>query len=450
MGDQEILKITIVGGGIAGLATAIALRGKGRQITVLEQSRMNKEVGALISLQPNASKIATKFGLDAFLECKKPMTDQAFRIFDGEGKHQATIPLITKQYGAQRMLYHRVDLHDALKSAATSDDLSGPPARILTSSKVVSCDCERASVTLESGEELHGDVLIGADGIRSQLRKFVVGGGHDPKQTGTSCYRVLLPTSQLKDIEVVSSILKVNEAVTTMVLGKDRRVIMGPARGGEIFGLVILVPDEVTSADVASNSWTTSASREKLLENVSTLPSWIQEICRRAPDDIALWQLRDIDPLSTWVKGRTVLIGDAAHAMLPTQGQGASQTFEDAEALQAVLQDLQAGASADEIRTKLEEVFDIRYERASLIQKYSRQQGLKGGPGGIDTVKLNPAQFMDYNSLYEGARAWQAAQREKQLETALQKLRIKEDGQETQHGIQSPITPSVPTVAPVS
>ena len=429
---------------------AVALRGEGRQITVLEQSRMNKEIGALISLQPNASKIATRFGLDAFLESKKPMVDQAFRIFNAEGEHQTTIPLITKQYGAQRMLYHRVDLHDALKSAAVSEQLPGPPAKILTSSKVVSCDCERASVTLDSGKELHGNILIGADGIHSQLRKFVVGEGHDPKQTGTSCYRVLLPTSQLKDIEVVSSTLTVNEAVTTMVLGKDRRVIMGPARGGEVFGLVILVPDEITAADVAAQSWTSSASRETLMDNISTLPSLIQEICRRAPDDVALWQLRDIDPLSTWVKGRTILIGDAAHAMLPTQGQGASQTFEDAEALQAVLQDLQAGASADEIRRKLEEVFDIRYERASLIQKYSRQQGLKGAQGETGGVKLNPAQFMDYNSLYEGARAWQASQREKQLETELQKLAIKEDEHGTQSGSQSHIVSSVPAIAAAS
>ncbi|KAH6692560.1 hypothetical protein F5X68DRAFT_220692 [Plectosphaerella plurivora] len=408
--DQRII---IVGGGIAGLATAIALRASNRHITVLEKSRMLRETGALISLQPNASKIVSSWGLDPFLAPYGPMEDKAFRMFDQNGFLVREIALDTKRFGAGRMLYHRQDLHTALRDAATSTDLPGRPAVIRASSAVAACDPEAGTVTLDGGKVLEADVIVGADGIHSVVRNAVVGSDeHAPIPTGISAYRILIPTETLADLALPSDVVDLKDPVTTMIVGHDRRVIMGPGRDGKVFGVVALVPDQHMQEDAAAktdtkdgSSWVAEGSVEALVDAYAGFPSWLHALFRRAPD-VALWQLRDVDPLPRWVRGRAVLVGDAAHAMLPTQGQGASQSFEDAEALQAFLADVPAGAAADEVNAALLGAFDARFERASLIQRYSREHARPGTDAGSGAVKLDPGQFMEYNCNYKGAKEW--------------------------------------------
>ena len=164
-----VFRILIVGGGIAGLASVIALRGPGREIIVVEQSRLNKEIGALISLQPNASKIVSKWGLAPSLEQKGAMVDKGFRIYTTDGTLQKEILFDSNEFGGDRIVYHRIDLHDTLKQAALSADRPGPPVQIRTSGRVISCDCEEGVITLECGETLKGDLIVGADGMYSPL-----------------------------------------------------------------------------------------------------------------------------------------------------------------------------------------------------------------------------------------------------------------------------------------
>ncbi|RMJ16516.1 hypothetical protein CDV36_003826 [Fusarium kuroshium] len=406
MGSLPELHVVIVGGGIAGLAATIALRHPNRRITVLERSRMLREVGALLSLQPNASKIISKWNLDSFLQRTEPLVDRGFRIFDADGKCVRELAFETSDYDADRILYHRQDLQAALGDAATSEHLPGKPAEIRTACQVVGIDCEDGIVTLESGEVIHGDVIIGADGIHSVVRTAVLGEEKGALPTGTSAYRMLIPIEKLEGASTPEKLLNSHDPYTTMIMGHDRRVIMGPGRGGKLYGIVALVPDEKL-CEKSSDSWVSPGSIEKLLEAYSDFPAWLHDIFRASPD-IALWQLRDIDPLPRWVRGRTILIGDAAHAMLPTQGQGASQSIEDAEALQAFLADVQ---SRDKVEAALKRVFDVRYERASLIQKFSREQAKPATDGASREVKLDPAQFLKYNCDYEGALDWEDRQK---------------------------------------
>jgi salicylate hydroxylase len=369
---------------------------------------MLKETGALISLQPNASKIVSSWGIDSFLAKYGPMPDKAFRVLSQNGELVREIPLDTTRYGADRMLYHRQDLHTALRTAATSSELPGRPAEIRVGCAVESCDTEKGTVELASGETLEGDVVIGADGIHSVLRAAVVGEPREALPTGISAYRMLLPLNLLRGIDVPKTVLDPASPVTTMVVGSDRRVIMGPGRNGTVFGIVALVPDSTCAGVLADEpSWVAEGDLNSLLKVYEGFPEWLLEIFRRAPDH-ALWQLRDIDPLPTWTRGRTILIGDAAHAMLPTQGQGASQSLEDAEALRAYFADLPPSPSKGDVQDVLEKVVDARYERASLIQKYSRDQAKppKAEAGESGATTLNPAEFMDYNCNYSGAKEW--------------------------------------------
>lgn len=410
MPSSTQFRIIIVGGGIAGMAAAIALRAPNRQITVLEQSRLCAEIGASISLQPNATRILqTRWGITDLIESSRGTVDCGFRIFNTDGKLVNEIPLLArKQYEADRIVWHRQDLHTLLIDAAKDPSRAGPPVTIKTSSRVTACDCDAGTITLENGENLEADLIIGSDGIHSNLRSIVLGKHIIPKPTGSSCYRLMLSTSELRQ-QAPNFVAQITpeEPYTSMIMAHDCRLIMGPARNGELYGIVALVPDTKMHEDPnAAQSWVTEGDPEKMLDTFKDFPEWTKEMLRSA-SKVGLWQLRDIDPLETWVKGRVILIGDAAHAMLPTQGQGASQTIEDAEALGAFFQDVTEQISKDEIAQRLNKVFAARHERASLIQRYSRDAAKPATEKGSNEIKMRPDQFMDYNCTYKGALEWQ-------------------------------------------
>ncbi|CAI7618742.1 unnamed protein product [Penicillium pancosmium] len=156
----------------------------------------------------------------------------------------------------------------------------------------------------------------------------------------------------------------------------------------------------------AKQSWVAEGDLSKMLATFSELPSWVTSIFKHS-QDLGLWQLRDLDPLDRWHNGRLILIGDAAHAMLPTQGQGASQAIEDAEALGSFFENITSPPSSQSIYKIFEEIFQARYSRVSLIQAYSRQAA-KPATATDDTKKvtMKPDEFMDYNCMYRGAKLW--------------------------------------------
>jgi salicylate hydroxylase len=391
MSSPTHFRITIVGGGIAGLAAAIALRKDNRHITILEQSRLSTEIGATISLQPNATRILQQsWGLDNLLEDSNGTIDHGFRVYNIDGKMVNEVPLQSKtQYGADRIMWHRQDLHAYLREMATSTEREGQPAILRTSARVASCDCYGGKVTLEDGEVLEADLVIGADGIHSALRTSVVGREIKPKPTGSSAYRLMLPTTVLRErAPQFAANIKPDEPYTSMVMAHSCRLIMGPARNSQLYSVVGLVPDERMNEDPDSaQSWVTKGDPQKMLDTFKDFPSWTLDALRNA-ESIGLWQLRDIDPLETWHSGRTILIGDAAHAMLPTQGQGASQAIEDAEALGTLFEPVSERLSKDEVSSILEAVFESRHERASLIQQFSREAAKPATDQGSNVVKM--------------------------------------------------------------
>ncbi|KAI5362357.1 putative FAD-binding domain, FAD/NAD(P)-binding domain superfamily [Septoria linicola] len=390
MASSTQFQIIIVGGGIAGLSAAIALRAPNRQITVLEQSRLHAEIGATLSLQPNASRILSeqwKLSADESAIARGTI-DHGFRVFNTEGEKVNEIMLKGGKYGAERMMYHRQDLHEALKAAATSTERSGLPAVIRVSSKVISCDCTAGTVELQSGETLQANLVIAADGIHSAVRSFVLGETINPKSTGLSAYRLMMPTELLEDqAPQFCKSINPREPYTSMIVAHSCRLIMGPAREGDLYSVV------------------SKGGLKRMLETYAEFPEWVKGPWKIA-GDIGLWQLRDIDPLKTWTKGRVILIEDAAHAMLPTQGQGASQSVEDAEALGAFFESVIEVPGKDDIEATLQQVFKSRYERASLIQRYSRDAAGPATELGSKEVKMRPDEFMDYNCSYTGATNW--------------------------------------------
>lgn len=156
-------------------------------------------------------------------------------------------------------------------------------------------------------------------------------------------------------------------------MAHDCRLIMGPAREGSVYSFVGLVPDTRMNEDSDSKqSWISKGDVHLMLETFKDYPEWIKSVFKLSKE-LGLWQLRDLDPLETWTKGRVILIGDAAHAMLPTQGQGASQAVEDAEALGAFFEGFATEIhQVEQVESILQQVSQCRRDRATLIQKYSR------------------------------------------------------------------------------
>ncbi|KAF3012259.1 hypothetical protein E8E14_011506 [Neopestalotiopsis sp. 37M] len=400
MADQDF-KVIIVGGGIAGIAAyiqAVALRSKNRTVTVYEQSSQLREIGAGISI------VDERWGLQSILG-KNSSVDKGFRIYQSDGTLAKEIFMSDFAEWGDRVVYHRKDLHDGLIEAAVDPCRKGQPVTILTSKRVVSCDPEMGIVTFADGTTAAGHLVIAADGIKSRVRANILRRNQTAIPTGFSDYLMnQIPMEKLEAIKEFTEHINPRENFTTMVMCHDRRLVMGPKSLNlpqRDFGLLQL---ENLSEDASETSWTSQGSLAKFLESFSILPKWLLSAFQGI-NSLGLWQLRDLDPLDTWYKGRTIMIGDAAHAMLPTQGQGASQAVEDAEALESFFDDIQ-DFDTSEVNHRLSQVFKSRYKRATLIQKYSRQQAQPATEKDSLKIHMKPEEFAVYNYSYEGAKNW--------------------------------------------
>lgn len=363
------------------------------------------------------------------------MVDGGFQVYNLDGELQMRIPLsTTEKYGAERMLYHRIDLHDALKKRATSEEWPGEPAEIRVSSRVTHCDCDDGVVCTQTGEKFQADLIIGADGIKSVIRDSVLDTKVPALRTGHSAYRMILSVDKLlTDCKPFCDVVDPKAPYTTMVMAHNRRMIMGPARNGSVYSIVAMVPDEDMNEDPTKTSWTTHGDIPKMQETFADFPEWARGPLSCVDDgEVGLWQLRDINPLPTWTKGRAILVGDAAHAMLPTQGQGASQAIEDAEAVGAFYADMDINkdgdltSSLEKIKAINEKIFACRYKRATTIQQYSRQAAKPATEEGSVKVKMNPSEFMDYNCSYNGALEWARRQTEQEVVEDIGKISLVE------------------------
>jgi len=313
------MKILIVGGGIGGLTTALCCVHQGHEVIVFEQASILGDVGAGIQLPPNAMKIFEKLGLAQTLR-HYAFAPQALEARMGEsGRHIFSIPLTPKRikkWGGPYLHIHRSDyikvLYDALIARAPQAVRLGVDVARYRQDNLA------ATVTLIDGREFSGDVVIGADGIKSAVRAHMFG-TETANFTGNIAWRAVVPMSELEK--------HVPNPTASVWMGRGRHAVTYLLRGGTLVNFVGIVE----RTDWTEESWREKGYKPDALKEFQAWHPVITTLLNAVPaETLYRWALFDRPPLPNWVDGRVALLGDAAHPMLPFLAQGAAMAVEDA------------------------------------------------------------------------------------------------------------------------
>lgn len=303
-------------------------------------------MGAAINCCPNATRVLRRFGFNFELANADLFgSGMVMRGDTMESTYFSTYEKWESKYGAKGHFLHRVDLHTGLKELAQKSG-SGPgfrPARIMLSAEVVDVDCEAGIIELADGRIFQKDVVVIADGVHSRFVHKISDDILPARRTGQSIFRFLIPTEKLRANPTTAPLFPESEpsGIRVAVLG-NRRMVWYPCRNGSTQNCAMIHADERYSTNL--EDWHAVASKEDLLTTYKAFHPALVEMCNQA-EDIRLWPLLFRRPNATWIRGRAVLIGDAAHPMLPHQGQGGAQGLEDGAALGVLLSHIPQAAS---------------------------------------------------------------------------------------------------------
>jgi salicylate hydroxylase len=354
--DSKDLPILIAGGGIGGICAALALSKIGRRVHVFEQAAQFREIGAGIQLGPNAFHVFGKLGIMEAIT-RIAAFPEALIVMDSlSGEEVTRIPVgpeFRARFGYPYGLIHRADLHSVLLEACQKS----PLVTLSASRQVLDVEDrgDRVAVRLSAGESLHGAALIGADGLWSTVRAFVVGDGK-PRISGHIAYRAVMPTSEVP---------APNRRNAMMIwVGPKTHLVHYPLRRGELFNLVA-----VFHSDRYEEGWNTYGEVDELNARFEGTQPEVRAMLAKI-DSWRMWVLCDREPIKDWTKGHTTLLGDAAHPMLQYLAQGACMAMEDAVCLADKLE-----AAGTDYQKAFLDYQQARYLRTARVQLTARLYG---------------------------------------------------------------------------
>ncbi|KAH6692232.1 FAD binding domain-containing protein [Plectosphaerella plurivora] len=358
------LDIIVVGAGLGGLATAVALARRGHKVRVFEQTAQLGEVGAGIQIPPNSGKLLERWGVIAELGDQAVRPDGiSFRRWEsGEriGYTDLTEPFV-KACGAPYYVVHRAHLHSALLQTAKKLGVS-----VVLNARVEQHDTAEGSVTLENGKQYSADLIVAADGIKSVARNYVSRGHRTkPAATDYAVYRATVDVNKMREIPEVCWLLQ-KPGLNTWI-GEDRHVMTYTIAAGDSFNMVLSHKD---CRD--PSTWARMTQQEILSEMTEQFAGWDEDLLRimKLIDTAVKWPLIGNNSLDSWVSpsSRLVVLGDAAHAMVPYMSQGAAMAVEDGAALAVALNKIRSPA---ELGFALEVFERERKTRTSMMQEAS-------------------------------------------------------------------------------
>jgi salicylate hydroxylase len=345
--------VVIVGGGIGGLFAANALIAHGLEVSVYEQAPALGEVGAGVYLTPNSVRQLERVGLGPAVEKWGARVGPKSQYFRHNGAPIAPVQVTDAAGWNATFGMHRADFVDFLAAAL-------PSGVVHCGHRAVGFEQaeDYARVRFANGATAEADVVVGADGIHSELRPHVFPPS-TPVFHGTVAYRGLVSRERLRDWPMDR---------WQMWAGPGKHFLVFPVRHGELVNYVGFVPADQRMKE----SWSASGDPDVLRGEFAGWDPRIAFVLQQV-EQCFRWALYDREPLPTWSNGRLTLLGDAAHPMLPHLGQGANQSIEDGMALATILSQL--GKTA--VPAALLAYEKLRRERVAEVQLGARTHGLR-------------------------------------------------------------------------
>lgn len=378
-------RIAIVGAGLGGLAAAIALRRQGFEVRVYEQAAELAEFGAGITISPNSVKVFRALELgDKLHKIGTEPQGLTWRDWGSDTIHNI-LPYVDfeTRYGSTFYVVHRSDLHRMLSEAVPQD-------RISLGKRCTAVEARNGMVGLTFADcsSAEADVVIGCDGIRSAVRGSVFG-GDGPRYAGTMCWRALAPADALpKDFH--------NRHINQWS-GDEGFIISYYIRQGQFINFVCVR----RHAGWTEQSWSVPSNVEEMLAAFPNVGDKLRRMLAEVTS-CSKWGQFSGEHAPRWTKGRVALLGDSAHAMLATFGQGANMAFEDAYVLSRWLH-----AGADDPEAALANYEAVRKPRATRVQQLSRTElGFKKQHSRWDRMRREVAFVRHYRLTTRGVFRW--------------------------------------------
>lgn len=381
---MEDLHTLIIGAGIGGLTAALSLQRAGFKVSVYEQVPELGDVGAGVTITPNACHVLN------FLLGEESVDELCDVPASGAIKHfetGATLidtergDLPKRQYGAHYCQVHRADLHAALAEAVREND----PDALHVDSRFTGLDESESDITavFADGRTVSGDILIGCDGIRSEVRQ-VLWGADEPQFTGYIAWRGLVPTDRLDAAFLIPD--------SAAFAGRGHTFTRYKVRHGTLYNFVAFARRDQWAAE----SWSERAEISELLEEFSDFAPEVQAIMRAVPPEHCFkWGLFDRPPLARWTRGRASLLGDAGHPMTPFLAQGAAMAIEDGLIL------ARAVSKADDWQAALACYENARRERGTFVMLESHVNAERMYNRDPDSLSQNSHRSAEALGLYE-------------------------------------------------
>jgi salicylate hydroxylase len=333
---KKVKKVIIAGAGIGGLTAAACLLQRGIDVEIFEQSPALGEVGAGIQVSANAARVYRSIDvLDELVNKGYSPTSYRFRLFD-TGEVLQEIPLgdtYLTRHGVPYFTIHRADLHQVLVNRV----IQFKSDAIRLGVKALGFDESESLIrlNLDNGQSIEGDVLIGADGIKSAIRSQIVG-ATPPRYTGDASWRVIVPTEGASDSLQVSTV--------DIWVGPGRHAVTYPLRQGRLTNFVGCVEKPHWNEE----SWVAKQPWVDMEKDFRGWHSNIRAIIDAADKDHCYcWAMNDRVPVHNWSTRRATLLGDAAHPTLPYMAQGAAMAVEDAAVLARSLETFEVDKGLD-------------------------------------------------------------------------------------------------------
>ncbi|NUG01451.1 salicylate 1-monooxygenase [Acinetobacter oleivorans] len=370
------IRIAVVGGGIAGLALASNLSKNAHlDVQMFESAPQFSEIGAGISFGANAVKAIELLGLANEYHAiadkvSPPFQDVWFQWRNGYTDEYLSASIAT---GVGQSSVHRADFLDAI--------IPHMPAQNVHFSKrleAIEEQDDQVILHFNDGSQHECDYLIGADGIRSVARQYVLASHHlppvHPRFSGTWAYRGIISYASFKEaLQQINGDTDLAD-IPQMLLGKDKHILTFPIRKGEQINIVAFCSNREDTVLPADTPWTKPVDKAQMLSDFSDWSESCQTLLGLI-EQPTIWALHEIEELSTYqsTSGHVIVMGDAAHAMLPHQGAGAGQGLEDALILAALLST--KNLQADQL-TDVSSIYEkLRLKRACRVQQTSRESG---------------------------------------------------------------------------